>query len=227
MAYRAEPSATKSTTTANNSESPPRVKLEEGAPSFTTVLEMRKELVLGEPFRVTAHITLEENSTGSKPVIFHIPRINDVGFSVARHRPQHGKETDDVTWEALEVDEDACGGFVLTDEPDVCVNVTQHKDFVCLQPGETWDYTFTPYNPPFRTLEDNVTSGDRIQFFYYGAELDWWDWGGMEEHTQTEVMLPCSIYNDVVQPTENNGWPTARIDASAKVQVLVVNSTEE
>lgn len=52
--------------------------------------------------------------------------------------------------------------------------------------------------------EDRVV-GDVFRCHYNDGTVDWWDWGGMEEHVRTMVKLPAYICGKVTDPMDNLG----------------------
>ncbi len=76
-----------------------------------------------------------------------------------------------------------------------------------LRPGQTWSSARNLQGQGLGCIPDDVDVGDVFRFRFKGLKLDWWDWGGMEEHRDTTVMLPCFIAGVVQKPRDNDGRP--------------------
>lgn len=111
----------------------------------------------------------------------------------------------------------ACG-FQIYDEPDIAVRVIEHEDFTTLKPGESW--TTIKY---LHELPQDTTVGDLFLYGFRGVTVDWWDWGGVEEHVDTVVMLPCWIAGRVTEPRDNGGRPKLVVTYAEPVEFRVVD----
>jgi hypothetical protein len=113
-------------------------------------------------------------------------------------------------------------GFRIYDDPDVAVGVTKHRDFTSLLPGESWTTTEYIHGPTWSYLPINTVVGDVFLYGFCGAFIEWWDWGGAEEHADTAVMLPCWIAGRVVDPRDNGGRPKLIVPHAEPVEFRVV-----
>lgn len=82
---------------------------------------------------------------------------------------------------------------MIVDDPDVAVNVSQDENFASLHAGQTWTTTHRVEGRGMGILPDDVRAGDLFRYVFKGVKVDWWDWGGKAEHTETIVKLPCFI----------------------------------
>jgi hypothetical protein len=64
--------------------------------------------------------------------------------------------------------------------------------------------------------------GDVFLYGFCGAFIEWWDWGGAEEHADTVVMLPGWIAGRVVDPRDNGGRPKLIVPHTEPVEFRVV-----
>jgi hypothetical protein len=168
-----------------------------------------------------AHIKISvvyEAAPESLPITFHsLPFVSwygpREGYRLYRRRGDK--------WETVEDDEDdAC--FMIVDDPDVAVNVSQDEDFASLQPGQTWTTSRQLEGRGMGILPDDVIAGDLFRYVFKGVKLDWWDWGGKTEHIQTIVKLPCFIKGEVVEPKDNGGRQKLVVPASNFVEFTIV-----
>lgn len=113
-------------------------------------------------------------------------------------------------------------GFQIHDLPDVAVRVAEHEHFTTLKPGETWVTTNTLQGQSRSCLPDDAAVGDLFLYGFHGAVVDWWSWGGAEEHAETVVMLPCWITGRVTDPRDNGGRPKLVVTHSEPVRFSVV-----
>lgn len=167
----------------------------------------------------TAYIkssVIYEAVPGSLPIIFHNC------FFVGRWAPREGyrlyrRQGD--KWENI-VDDTTC--YMIVDEPDIAVNVSQDEDFTSLQPGESWTTWKRVEGRQVGILPDEVNIGDVFRYVLKGVELNWWDWGSTAEHKETIVKLPCFIAGRVVEPKDNGGRPKLVVPASNSVEFTIV-----
>ncbi|KAK4104987.1 hypothetical protein N658DRAFT_556739 [Parathielavia hyrcaniae] len=103
-----------------------------------------------------------------------------------------GAETSGRTdWEDCQIHEDYVCGWNIYGEPDVKVYVGQRSDnFTSLNPGESWSTTLSLNERPDICLPPDSMPGDVFRYPVKRSEVDWWDWGTMEEHRETTAMLP-------------------------------------
>ena len=201
---------------ANNP--PEKRRSDPGAPVFTTRLEVPEEMILGQAFKVQAHITLESDGSDSRPVIFYTYLLDD-SFRLARRITSSDESSGEATWEPCESQGSGCCGWLLTDEPDVPLNVTKHRRFVSLQPGESYILEYDPARS--EDLPNNAAVGDVFRVWYNGCDLNWWDWGSADDHAETEVKVPCFIHGPVQDPKNNGGRPVARTAEAHGIQFRV------
>lgn len=168
------------------------------------------------PLDGIAHVKINvvyEADPGSSPITFHSHPFLAWGNQLYRRL-----EGDD--WETIVND---TTGFMIVDDPDVAVNVTQDKNFATLQPGETWSTYEDVRGHGLGYLPDDMAVGDVYKYIFKGVELDWWDWGGKEEHAETTVIVPCSGGKGVVQkPRDNDGRPKLVVPASNAVEFTIM-----
>ncbi|KAK4100663.1 hypothetical protein N658DRAFT_507666 [Parathielavia hyrcaniae] len=115
------------------------------------------------------------------------------GFRLGRRRGGNAQ----LPWELCYMDDGGCEGYIIYDDPDV--------------PGLSWSY-----------LPDDTAVADVFRYWFTGAFVEWWDWGGVEEHAETVVMLPCWIADRVVEPRENGGRPKLVVPGSEPVDFKIV-----
>lgn len=90
-----------------------------------------------------------------------------------------------------------------------------------LEPGCTWTITRLVQDPPWEQIPTDSRPGDVFRFCFKGAEIDWWDWGGAEEHADTTVKLPCFVFGTVTSPRDNGGRPRLVVAASNDAEFTV------
>ncbi|KAJ6132287.1 hypothetical protein N7471_007502 [Penicillium samsonianum] len=113
------------------------------------------------------------------------------------------------------------GGWIMVDDPDVEVNVTDDKFFLgLLQPGESCT---RHVSIEFSDLHPATVVGDTYRYQYWGGYIDWWTWGDREEYANTVVKLRCWLNAYVVDPVDNDGRPVIMIASSNAVEFTVVD----
>jgi hypothetical protein len=132
---------------------------------------------------------------------------------------------DEQEWQICDVEEEGgcyCGLFDL-DDPDIKVHVREDIEFISLRPGESWTTTYQVQTLTETRLPKDVRVGDRFRYQFLGAlNVNWWDWGHIEnEHAETTVVLPFSR-GRVVEPADNGGRPRLVVPASDLVEFQVV-----
>jgi hypothetical protein len=128
---------------------------------------------------------------------------------------------DKVIWEACDLDiSTGIGATLFVDDPDVDINVSQHKDFTSISPGAAWTVT---EGIQFDKLPADTQVGDVYRYQYRGGTVDWWDWGDQHEHADTVVSLPCWIKGKVTSPGDNDGRPRLVVPASNSVEFTIVD----
>lgn len=199
----------------HRSQSPPPVQPSERdpeAPILSVELECPPTVHRGDIFEIKVKVTYE--SDRPRPIIFHTYPLEGwsgprEGFRLYRRRSNE--------WEECEIDEGT--GFMIVDDLDVSVNVSEDSNFVSLKPGESWVTTRRLQDETWTELPDDATAGDVFRYTFKGVEaLDWWDWGSSEDHRQTVVKLPCWIAGDVVDPPDNGRRPKLVVPASKPVE---------
>lgn len=155
----------------------------------------------------TAHIKISvkyEADPGSRPITFHSHPFLAWGYQLYRR-------VEDGSWESIE---DDTTGFMILDDPDLTVNVTRDENFATLNPGQTWTTHHDLKGGGFDGMPSALTIGEVYRYRFKGLKLDWWDWGGKEEHEQTYVDLPCFKKGVVQKPRDNDGRPELVVPAS-------------
>ncbi|KAL3427579.1 kinesin light [Phlyctema vagabunda] len=118
--------------------------------------------------------------------------------------------------------EDDMTCFMIVDEPDVSVNVSQDDNFASLQPGQTLTTVHLLRGQGMGGLPEDTSVGDVFRFLCKGIELDWWDCGDSSDHAETMVKLSCFIAGLVVGPKDNSGRPKLMVPASNSVEFTIV-----
>lgn len=132
------------------------------------------------------------------------------------------ESSDEQEWEICDLGDEG-GGFGVFDWPDIKVCVCEDRDFVSLHPGESWTTTYCLQTLTGTYLPDDVKVGDMFRYQFCGViDLDWWDWGHIEnEHAETMVTLP-RWRGRVVDPVDNGGRPKLAVPASNPAEFRVV-----
>ncbi|KAK4096784.1 hypothetical protein N658DRAFT_458056 [Parathielavia hyrcaniae] len=192
-----------------------------GAPYFTVAVKGSTIVKSYDHITVTLGFTyhgvtgvdgsLEEGT--ATPVTFHSWAFTGSnGFTPQVQRRRGGSESD---WEDCEILENYGCSWNIYDEPDVEVYVGQRDDeFASLRLGESWTTTEHLHDHLDISLPRDSTPGDRFRYRVMRSGADWWDWGSMEEHRETAVMLPCFIKANVTCPKNNGGRPKLVVPAS-------------
>ncbi|KAJ5658141.1 uncharacterized protein N7484_001790, partial [Penicillium longicatenatum] len=159
-----------------------------------------------------------------KTIIIHDYPFSGDNYRLQRRCPDYDptKDSEDLPqWKTyFDEERDANRGFMIVDEPDVEVNVTDSTWFRSLQPGEI----FMRKCPiEFLDLHPDTVVGDVYRWQYWGGCIDWWTWGDREEHANTVVKLPCWMYAHVVDPADNDGRPEIIISSSNLVEFTVID----
>jgi hypothetical protein len=202
-----------------------------GAPHFTVSIEgpatVRSYEVVTVQLVFTYHDVSEANgdieTSTARPVTFHSRSLTDERkLSTQLMRRRGGPE---ANWEASRFyEEDQCR-WNFYDDPDVEVEVGQwHDDFASLRPGESWRSTEWLNSPTWMeiALPRDSMPGDVFRYRVMRSEVDWWDWGSMEDHRETVVKLPCYINGDVTEPKDNGGRPKLLVPASEWFEFTLV-----
>ncbi|KAF2117447.1 hypothetical protein BDV96DRAFT_26175 [Lophiotrema nucula] len=143
------------------------------------------QLILGKPWLLTRTVTYEEAPTARSIVIHPYPILG--GFD---NDPESLHQCRDEKWEEVEARDSGESCFMLWDDDPVRYAVgTTPFYFTCLKPGDTWTKVTRYYSQDeTHHFPEEVKVGDKFQWRYAGAEIDWWDWGAMEDHQETKVM---------------------------------------
>ncbi|KAJ5947379.1 hypothetical protein N7466_000394 [Penicillium verhagenii] len=159
----------------------------------------------------------------AKPIIIHKYGFSHDHFRLQRRRPDFNRskdsDTDPTQWKTY-VDDEQNPGYMIVDEPDVEVNVTNASLFRCLKPGEH----FVSHNLlPRSDLHPDTVVGDTYRYQYWGGRVDWWVWGDHEEHASKVVKLPCWLSGKVVDPADNDGKPAILVPSSNFAEFTIVD----
>ncbi|CAM1501516.1 Fc.00g035000.m01.CDS01 [Cosmosporella sp. VM-42] len=198
--------------------SPPPITPSEripGAPTLSVSLECEKEAPLYGIALVMVNVVYEAPPE-SPPIIFHTyPFISWWG-------PREGyrlyRRQGDL-WKTIQND---TTGFMIVDDPDVKVNVSEDENFASLRAGQSWTTSMPLEGRGYGMLPDDLKVGDVYRYSFKGAILDWWDWGSKEEHTETTVTLPCYVKGMIVEPKDNGGRPRLLVPGSNSVEFTIV-----
>ncbi|KAK2763257.1 hypothetical protein FQN54_009893 [Arachnomyces sp. PD_36] len=144
-------------------------------------------------------------STDQRPITFHTFTLQEPGFRFHRFRNQQWEEIEPV---------DGCLG--IADNPDVEVNVSKHRDFASLQPGESWTASYLVDDGDWYFPSD-LADGDVLRFLFKGGQVEWWVWGDSEDHSDTTVKLPCFVWSYVIEPEDNGGRPKLIVPVSNEI----------
>jgi hypothetical protein len=119
--------------------------------------------------------------------------------------------------------DDSPRGFLLTDEPPIPIFVdddssggSQHGSwqFVTLLPGESWGYTFPYHGKEYSQVPEEILAGEQFKLLFKGARVDWWDWGTLEDHRNTRVVLNCVTGAELEAPRDDGGRPALVLPGS-------------
>ncbi|KAK4038960.1 hypothetical protein C8A01DRAFT_47477 [Parachaetomium inaequale] len=195
-----------------------------GAPIFVVTLNCPPTLTLHKthPCSTTFEVQVTvayDAPTSENPVTFHtydfqpwllFPRTLREGYALYKHCDLD-EDSDEQEWQICDTEDD-CGAFAVYDGPDIKVCVREDGDFVSLRPRESWT-----------AFPDDVTAGDMFRYQFRGiTDVDWWDWGHIEnEHAETMVTLPC-WRGRAVDPAGNGGRPKLVVPASNPAEFRVV-----
>ncbi|ETS85217.1 hypothetical protein PFICI_03242 [Pestalotiopsis fici W106-1] len=123
-----------------------------------------------------------------------------------------------------------CCGFAILDAPPMLVNVSEDDQFPSLSLGEA---VIAHQYPLKEKLPGDAKAGDRFRLTLKQARVEWWNWGGREEHANTKVYLPCWRLGPVVDPptpdydsllcpeTKNEGRPKLLVHIGDPVEFVL------
>lgn len=204
-----------------------------GTPCISVFLEGPSTISRADGFHITAKITYdgltnddyEAVQADAKPIIIHDFPFGHDNFRLQRRCPKYDplmdSKGDPPQWKTYFGEErDGNRGWIIVDEPDVEVNVTDSEFFRSLQPGETF---ISEFSIDYLDLHPDTMVGDTYRWQYWGGCIDWWTWGDREEHANTVVKLPCWMYAPVVDPADNDGRPEIIISSSNSLEFTVVD----
>ncbi|KAH6855441.1 hypothetical protein B0I37DRAFT_364920 [Chaetomium sp. MPI-CAGE-AT-0009] len=210
-----------------------------GTPILVVTLNCPPELVLHKSlpgsttFELQARVTYDAAPTSEKPITFrtrdlwHLTyqRSRREGYELYKHHDLD-EGSDEQEWQVCDMDDGEEGCAVCAydfDGPDIKVHVREDSEFISLRPGESWTTTCQLQTPAYTALPKNVRAGDRFRYQFLGAaNVDWWDWGHVDnEHAETVVTLP-SCRGRVVDPADNGGRPKLVVPGSDPVEFRIV-----
>ncbi|PGG95000.1 hypothetical protein AJ79_10324 [Helicocarpus griseus UAMH5409] len=144
-----------------------------------------------------------------RPITFHTYTLQEPGL--AEGFRLHRFRNDG--WEGIEAQFPCLG---IADDPDVEVNVSEHRDFVTLQPGDCWTISHAVEEEDW-VFPSDLADGDVLRYRYKGGQVDWWDWGESKDHAHTVVKLPCFVWSKVTEPRDNGGRPKPVVPVSNEI----------
>lgn len=193
-----------------------------GAPHFTVAVKGPMTVKSYEKLEVTLRFTYhgvtrtdgEPEETGARPVTLRSWALTgSQEFSVQLRRLRSGSDGD---WEDCEFDEEFQCGWYPYDDGDVEVVIGQQgDDFTSLQPGKSWETTELLNDPSdvIHLPRDSVP-GDMFRYRVTRSEVDWWDWGSMEDHKETALKMFMWYRGSLTDPKDNGGRPKVLVPAS-------------
>ncbi|OQD84312.1 hypothetical protein PENANT_c013G06838 [Penicillium antarcticum] len=186
-----------------------------GAPILSVELQCPPTIYCQGPFQITGKVHYHRPiSSEARAIIFHTWIFTD-DFGLYRCK---GTDLQFIDTES------PIDGYAIYDDPDVLSNVTAHNDFTTLQPGESWEFSRHIQGQSWTSIPRDAHVGETFGVRYNGGTVDWWDWGGKEDHANTRVTLPCYLTGRVVDPAENEGRPRLVIPASNLANFTLADS---
>lgn len=164
---------------------------------------------------ITTKVSYEKSvdTVDARPIIFHTHRFVPP-YNIYRLRSSK--------WTRCETEDSTMTGWILVDNPDVPVNVSENSKFVSLEPGEQWTSQCTVQKHGWSHIPDDTVVGDKFKYVFKGTTLDWWDWGDSKSHSRTVVKLPCFLFGPVVDPKDNDGRPRLVVPGSNALEFSIV-----
>ncbi|KAK3290263.1 uncharacterized protein B0H64DRAFT_427817 [Chaetomium fimeti] len=199
----------------------------QGAPNLVITLDCPQALALHKSrpgsttFEIGARVTYDAPAS-ERPITF-AHRSAREGYELYKHHDLD-EGSDEQEWQTCEMDDDEEGYRIFdSDGPDIKVRVRDQSEFISLRPGESWTTTYQLQTTTYTILPKDVKAGDRFRYQFLGAaNVDWWDWGHIEdEHAETVVSLP-PWRGRVVEPKDNGGRPRLVVPGSDAVEFRVV-----
>ncbi|RAL13183.1 uncharacterized protein BO97DRAFT_477423 [Aspergillus homomorphus CBS 101889] len=172
---------------------------------------------LAVTWTVTYHGTGRENdSNNSRPITFRTFNFHVYGtFLAYRQRYEDGE------WEPYTEGRDCA----FPNGPDDPFQVTvgekgERGGFVSLRPGQSRSKSI--HIGPGDHLPPYPATGEILRYRFNGCELDWWDWGTLEDHAHTVLTVPGFLGGEVLDPPDNGGRPKVVVPASTPVVFTVI-----
>ncbi|KAJ5157153.1 uncharacterized protein N7482_008253 [Penicillium canariense] len=192
-----------------------------GAPILSVELQCPPTIHRQVPYQVTGKVHYHPSiSQKAKAITFHTVIFHR--FIVANDCFQlYRRKGADL--EPIDTD-DPHDAYRIYDDPDVLVNVTGHDNFTTLRPGESWAFSRYIQGRSWTYIPRDAHVGETFCVQYHGGTVNWWDWGGKEDHAGTKVTLSSSICGRVVDPADNGGRPRLVIPASNIVEFTLAGS---
>ena len=185
------------------------IELDSDAPKVSVSLECPSTFRRDFPFEVTVKVTYQAEAT-AQPITFHTWVFED------DDNYQLGRLCNGI-WENYDDEHSRGCGFLIVDDPDVPVNVSQNDRFASLHPGESWT-TSQRLGYNWTELPNDSEDGETFRYAFRGRTLDWWHWSSKADHEETVVKLPCFLFGPVVDPKENDGRPKLGVPTSNVVE---------
>ncbi|KAF3018336.1 hypothetical protein E8E15_006452 [Penicillium rubens] len=202
-----------------------------GTPCISVFLEGPSAISRTEKLQIMVKITYDGLTNedceavygDAKPIIIHDYPFSRDNFRLQRcchnYDPLKKLDDDSPQWKSY-FDDERNEGWMIVDEPDVEVNVTDSMFFRSLQPGES---LIRCVSLGFTDLHPDTVVGDTYRYQYWGGCIDWWTWGDREEHANTVVKLPCWLNDHVVEPADNDGRPVIMVPSSNFVEFTAID----
>jgi hypothetical protein len=202
-----------------------------GTPCISVFLEGPSAISRTEKLQIMVKITYDGLTNedceavygDAKPIIIHDYPFSRDNFRLQRcchnYDPLKKLDDDSPQWKSY-FDDERNEGWMIVDEPDVEVNVTDSMFSRSLQPGES---LIRCVSLGFTDLHPDTVVGDTYRYQYWGGCIDWWTWGDREEHANTVVKLPCWLNDHVVEPADNDGRPVIMVPSSNFVEFTAID----
>jgi hypothetical protein len=193
-----------------------------GAPKLRVTLEGPSSVSKNQIYEVTVKVSFDSapnnEEQSQRPILFHVHPFHDPSERLYRRRKGVGE------WEECDSLDTDTTGFLIVDDPDIVVYPARDENFASLKPGESWTTKRRLQGESWTELPGDCVPGDTLRYRFDGTEVDWWNWGGPEEHAETTVKLPCFIAGRVVDPPDNGGRPKLVVPPSGPLEFVVDES---